>query len=100
MLLAAGAGEHVSSRLGSLPRDPRMAGNRDLAAGSILGRYQLVLRVASGGMGEVWAARVVGAKGLKKFVAIKTLRAELSHDPNFEQMFLDEARLASRIKHP
>jgi eukaryotic-like serine/threonine-protein kinase len=73
---------------------------RDLAAGSVLGRYELVLRVASGGMGEVWAARIKGTRGFQKVVALKTLLPELSQNPNFEQMFLDEAALAARIKHP
>src|SRR4051794_206794 len=77
-----------------------MAGMRDLAVGSILGRYELVLRIAKGGMGEVWAARFHGSRGFQKLVAIKTLLPELSQDPNFEQMFLDEASLAARIKHP
>src|SRR5262249_3558292 len=73
---------------------------RDLVPGCILGRYELVLRVASGGMGEIWAARLKGSRGFQKLVAIKTLLPELSHNPNFEQMFLDEAALAARIKHP
>jgi serine/threonine-protein kinase len=77
-----------------------MSGIEDLTAGSILGRYQLVLRVAAGGMGEVWAARLYGSRGFQKLVAVKTLLPELSQDPNFEQMFLDEASLAARIKHP
>jgi serine/threonine-protein kinase len=77
-----------------------MGGNRDLAVGSVLGRYELVLRIAGGGMGEVWAARLKGSRGFQKVVAIKTLVPELSHNPDFERMFLDEATLAARLKHP
>jgi len=73
---------------------------RDLQPGSVLGRYELVLKVASGGMGEIWAARLTGSRGFQKVVAVKTLLPELSHNPNFEQMFLDEAALAAKIKHP
>jgi serine/threonine-protein kinase len=73
---------------------------RDLTPGFVLGRYELVLRIATGGMGEIWAARLRGSRGFQKLVAIKTLLPELSHSPSFEQMFLDEAALASRIKHP
>jgi serine/threonine-protein kinase len=51
-------------------------------------------------MGEVWAARIKGTRGFQKVVALKTLLPELSHNPNFEQMFLDEAALASRLRHP
>lgn len=70
------------------------------APGTMLGNYQLVLRVAVGGMGEIWAGRVQGAGGFEKLVAVKTILPELSYDPNFERMFLDEAELASRIRHP
>jgi serine/threonine-protein kinase len=77
-----------------------MVASRDLAAGSVLGPYELVLRVASGGMGEIWAARLHGSRGFHKLFAVKTLRAELSHDVSFEQMFLDEAQVAAKIKHP
>ncbi|MFW5741148.1 MAG: serine/threonine protein kinase, partial [Myxococcota bacterium] len=43
---------------------------------------------------------VTGARGFEKTVAIKTMLPTLSDDPNFERMFLDEARIASRIRHP
>jgi len=48
----------------------------------------------------VWAARVKGTRGFQKIVAVKTMLAKLSEDPQFEQMFLDEASLASQIRHP
>jgi serine/threonine-protein kinase len=41
-----------------------------------------------------------GKHGFEKLVAIKTIRAELVDDPRFEEMFLDEARIASGIAHP
>jgi serine/threonine-protein kinase len=72
----------------------------NLDAGFALGRYELVLRIASGGMGEVWAARLKGTRGFQKVVALKFLLPELSANPSFEQMFLDEAALAARIRHP
>src|SRR6187549_648126 len=71
-----------------------------LAPGTVLGRYELLLPIARGGMATVWAARLKGSRGFQKTVAVKTMLPNLSDDPQFEQMFLDEARLASRILHP
>lgn len=51
-------------------------------------------------MASVWAARVQGARGFEKIFAVKTMLPGLSEDPNAERMFLDEARIASRIRHP
>src|SRR3954463_15768323 len=72
----------------------------DVGAGHVLGRYELLMPIASGGMATVWAARLKGTRGFQKIVAIKTILPQLSEDPQFEQMFLDEASLASRIRHP
>ena len=68
--------------------------------GDTLGRYEMLMPVAQGGMAAVWAARMVGSRGFQKVVAVKTMLPGLSDDPDFEAMFLDEARLASRIRHP
>ena len=73
---------------------------RDLKPGVTLGRYEILTPVAQGGMAAVWAARMVGSRGFQKIVAIKTMLPGLSDDAEFEAMFLDEARLASRIRHP
>ncbi|WP_437840722.1 serine/threonine protein kinase [Sorangium sp. So ce1153] len=72
----------------------------DLKPGDTLGRYEILMPVARGGMAAVWAARLVGSRGFQKIVAIKTMLPEFGNDPAFEAMFLDEARLASRIRHP
>ena len=72
----------------------------EIKPGQTLGRYELLMPIAEGGMAAVWAARLVGTRGFQKVVAIKTMLPELSDDLDFEAMFLDEARLASRIKHP
>jgi serine/threonine protein kinase len=72
----------------------------DVGAGHVLGRYELLMPIASGGMATVWAARLKGTRGFQKIVAIKTILPQLTEDPQFEQMFLDEASLASRIRHP
>ena len=67
---------------------------------SRLGRYQLCFELASGGMASVFLARVSGAAGFEKLVALKRIHPHLANDPEFVEMFLDEARIASRINHP
>jgi len=81
-----------------LPED--LSGARVVGPGDVLGRYELLLPVAAGGMAMVWAARLKGSRGFQKIVAVKTMLPKLSEDPQFERMFLDEASLASRIHHP
>lgn len=70
-----------------------------LSPGQVLGRYELLAQVARGGMGQVWVARLKGARGFQKLVAIKTLLPELRNDARIEQMLLEEARIASLIQH-
>jgi len=74
-------------------------GTHALAPGFVLGRYELLMPIAQGGMATVWAARQRGSRGFSKTVAVKTILPNLSDDPQFEQMFLDEASIASRIHH-
>lgn len=71
-----------------------------LSSGLVLGRYELLLPIAQGGMAEVWAARLHGTRGFKKFVAIKTMLPGSIDDTRLEHMFLEEAELAARIHHP
>jgi serine/threonine protein kinase len=71
-----------------------------MGPGTTLGRYEILTPVAKGGMASVWAARIQGTRGFKKIVAIKTMLPDVSDDPEFESMFLDEARIAARIRHP
>ncbi|HEX9296051.1 MAG TPA: serine/threonine-protein kinase, partial [Polyangiaceae bacterium] len=68
--------------------------------GDSLGRYELLSCVGRGGMATVWAARHHGAHGFSKIVALKTMLPALSDDPDFQRMFLVEARVAARIRHP
>ncbi len=72
----------------------------EVRAGLVLGRYELLTPIAAGGMAQVWAARMKGARQFQKIVAVKTMLPKLSEDAQFEQMFLDEASLASQIRHP
>jgi serine/threonine-protein kinase len=65
-----------------------------------LDRFELVAELATGGMATVYLARVSGVGGFQRFVAIKRLHPHLAREPEFIEMFLDEARLAARIHHP
>jgi eukaryotic-like serine/threonine-protein kinase len=71
-----------------------------LAPGCSLDRYHLLLQVAEGGMGSLWLARQQGKHGFDRIVAIKTILPKLASDGAFRRMFLDEARVVSRIEHP
>ena len=64
------------------------------------GRYLLIHKLATGGMGEVLLARQSGPAGFDRFVAVKRLLPHLAEDGQFVQMFLDEARLAAMLTHP
>jgi serine/threonine-protein kinase len=65
----------------------------------LAGRYELLRPVAQGGMAVVWLARVQGGLGFEKLHAVKTILPHLARDPAFRAMFLDEASIASRIRH-
>lgn len=68
--------------------------------GERLDRFELIAELASGGMATVFLARLSGAAGFQRLVAIKRLHPHLAREPEFVEMFLDEARLAARIHHP
>ncbi len=65
-----------------------------------LGRYAIYDEIASGGMATVHIGRLRGPAGFSRTVAIKSMHAQYAKDPEFVAMFLDEARLAARIRHP
>ena len=75
-----------------------MAGQAE--AVRILGRYALYGKLAAGGMATVHFGRLMGPVGFARTVAIKRLHEHYAKDPEFVSMFLDEARLAARIRHP
>jgi serine/threonine-protein kinase len=65
-----------------------------------VGKYELITRLATGGMAEIFLARLRGEAGFEKLVVLKLILPELAEDPEFVRMFLDEARLSARISHP
>ena len=76
-----------------------MAGERAMDDGLVLDRYQIIGQIAAGGMATVSLGRIEGVGGFQRFVAIKRLHPHLAQEPEFVEMFLDEARLAAKIHH-
>jgi eukaryotic-like serine/threonine-protein kinase len=62
-------------------------------------RYAVFGQLASGGMASIFYARLVGPAGFSRIVALKRPHAHLATDSEFAKLFIDEARVASRIRH-
>ena len=65
-----------------------------------VGRYDICFELAAGGMATIYLARVDGPGGFRKLVALKCIHPHLVRQSGFVEMFLDEARLASRGSPP
>lgn len=65
-----------------------------------LGRYEVLLPIASGGMATVYLARGLGPDGFERDVALKLTHLHVREDPGFVVSVMDEARLAGQIRHP
>ena len=63
-------------------------------------RYELLTKLAAGGMGTVYVGRLRGAAGFRRLVAIKRAHPHLLEQPSFSRMLIKEAELASAIHHP
>ena len=72
----------------------------DLIGRTVLGRYRIVHRLASGGMGVIYLARSEGAKGFIKPVVIKRILPHLVGEESLVGMFAREARIMSNLSHP
>jgi eukaryotic-like serine/threonine-protein kinase len=70
------------------------------AGGVAVGRYRVFDEIARGGMAAVHVARLLGPSGFSRTVAVKRLHPVYAKDPEFSAMLVDEARLATRIRHP
>ncbi|CAN5869035.1 hypothetical protein BH11MYX3_BH11MYX3_40310 [soil metagenome] len=64
-----------------------------------LGRYELLARLATGGMGEIFLARLEGAAGFEKLFVVKRILPHLADDARFRQMLIAEARVTSKLSH-
>jgi tRNA A-37 threonylcarbamoyl transferase component Bud32 len=72
----------------------------NLGPGAMVGRWEILKRLGSGGMADVYLAHSRGEAGFEKQVAIKIMHPHLARNERAVEHFLDEARLASRISHP
>jgi len=66
----------------------------------LAGRYEVLKQLAAGGMATVHLGRALGVGGFERLVAIKVMHPHIAAEPEFVTMFLDEARLAARVRHP
>lgn len=78
----------------------RAAGLTGASAPALVGRYEVLLRIARGGMGTVYLARITGEGGFRRLFALKVIRDHLSQHDEYVRMLLQEARIASRLHHP
>jgi TonB family protein len=81
------------------PAPPPKVEEDEPADGVKFGQYVLVEKIATGGMAEVWKARMRGVEGFQKIVAIKKILPHLSDNQDFIEMFIDEAKLAAQLNH-
>ena len=66
--------------------------------GSASSQYDLLARLAAGGMAEIFLARANSLAGLERYVVLKRIRPERGDDARWVAMFLDEARLAAQLQ--
>lgn len=69
-------------------------------SGTTFGQYVLEEHIATGGMAQVYKARMLGLEGFQKTVAIKRILPHLTDNEEFVKMFVDEAKLAAQLSHP
>jgi serine/threonine protein kinase len=71
----------------------------EVSVGQTIGKYEVLQRLAAGGMAEIFLARMVGVLGFDKLVVIKRILPHLASRNDFIQMFLDEARIGTTLNH-
>jgi TonB family protein len=100
----AGATPLPSSTAPAAPAAPRKREEPAAAVASSgpdrFGQYEILERIASGGMAELYKAKRTGVEGFQKIVAIKKILPHLADDEEFVTMFADEAKLAAQLNHP
>ncbi len=69
------------------------------SAYTVIGKYEVVHRIAYGGMAEIYLARAPGIQGFEKYVVLKRILPQFAANPQFVRMFLREARVAAVLDH-
>lgn len=69
-------------------------------AGYTIGNYEVIHKLATGGMGEVFLARQRGPVAFSRYVVLKKLHPGYTSDPQFVSMFLNEAQICANLTHP
>jgi len=77
-----------------MPRLTALPGGRER-----FGKYEILRRLATGGMAEIYLARATGIEGFEKLVVLKRILPQYAGEDEFVSMFLDEARLAATLHH-
>jgi len=72
----------------------------DDLTGTSIGPYEVLSRLATGGMAELLLAKRTGIEGFQKVVVLKRILPHFANNPDFVDMFLHEARLAATLEHP
>lgn len=78
---------------------PILLPSSSAVTGTRLGKYEIVHRIACGGMAEIYLARVEGIHGFQKYVVLKRILPQYAASREFVQMFLKEARVAALLDH-
>ncbi|MFT3693679.1 MAG: protein kinase [Kofleriaceae bacterium] len=68
--------------------------------GSAANSYEILAKLATGGMAEIFLARGASTAGVERYVVLKRILRNKANDQAFVRMFLDEARLAAQLQHP
>jgi len=63
------------------------------------GKYLLLDKIATGGMAELYRAKITGVQGFEKLIAIKKILPHLAHEEDLVDCFIDEAKLAALLNH-
>ncbi len=71
----------------------------DAEVGSTANNYQILAKLAVGGMAEIFLARGIGTAGVQRYVVLKRIIRDKATDTHFVQMFLEEAKLAAHLQH-